>query len=77
MKKAAFFLLGSGAALILGTPLKKVAREAAIGVFRAGRGMSRALAGIKEDLEDVEAEARAREEARTSRRAVNTDTSVS
>jgi hypothetical protein len=77
VKKAVYFLLGSGAALVFRTPLKKLAREAAIGAVRAGRGMGRAMEGIKEDLEDVEAEARTREEARSSRRPVNDDTSVS
>lgn len=77
MKKAIYFLLGSGAALVFRTPLKKLAREAAIGAVRAGRGMSRAMEGIKEDLEDVEAEARTREEARVGRRAAKSDQLVS
>lgn len=74
MKKSVYFLLGSGAALLFQTPLKKLAREAAIGAARAGRNMGRAMQSIREDLEDIDAEARLRDEARARRRAAGTTT---
>ncbi|HEY6141562.1 MAG TPA: hypothetical protein VI670_27705 [Thermoanaerobaculia bacterium] len=76
MKKGVYFLLGTGAALLFKGPMSWLMREAAIGAMRAKRNLGRAMDGVKEDLEDLEAEAKNREEARARRRAVP-DTSVS
>ena len=76
MRKGIIFLLGSGAALVLKGPLTWLAREAAIGAMRVSRNMGRAMQSVKEDLEDLDAEAKNRDEARARRRPTP-DTSVS
>ena len=72
MKKGVYFLIGTGAAMVLKRPLSWLVRETAIGAMRAKRNLSTAMQGVREDLEDIEAVAKSRDDARAQRRGDST-----